>query len=47
MKKYTIEEHIRKHTNKENTYNSHCEYCNYEGNDIEIRRALLKRGLIK
>ena len=28
MKKFSYEEHIRKHTQKENTYCRECKYCN-------------------
>jgi len=31
MKQYTKEEHIKKHTQKENTYNENCFFCNPEG----------------
>jgi len=44
-KKFTYEEHIKKHTKKENTYNPECEYCNPELtlNDVEkeLRRRLV------
>lgn len=34
MKFFTYEQHIKKHTKKENTYNSECAYCvlgDYDG----------------
>lgn len=39
-KKFTYEEHIKKHTMKENTYNPDCEYCNPE---IKVAREYKKR----
>lgn len=29
MKNFTFEQHIKKHTKKENTYDKECAYCNH------------------
>lgn len=47
MKKFTMEEHIRKHTKKENTYNSECEYCNPAYRTEEIVKAMRYKGLLR
>ena len=41
-----IKEHIRKHTKKENTYDSNCPYCNKELRTEEQRKQMIKRGLL-
>jgi galactose-1-phosphate uridylyltransferase len=30
MKNITYEQHVKKHTNKENTYDENCPFCNGE-----------------
>jgi len=43
MVKFTYEQHIKKHTMKENTYNENCEYCNPELKLSKEVRELRKR----
>lgn len=43
-KKFSYEEHIRKHTKKENTYNSECLYCNPQNRTEEMEERLKRIG---
>jgi hypothetical protein len=41
-KTITYEQHIKKHTRKENTYDSNCPYCNPEYSRLTIEERLKK-----
>jgi len=46
-KKFTMEEHIRKHTMRENTYNPNCQFCNPSLRTDEIIKKMKKRNLLR
>ena len=39
-KNFTENEHVKKHTKRENTYNNKCLYCNFSRYEV---RQILKR----
>ena len=45
--KFSMEEHIRKHTKRENTYNSECEYCNPAYRTEQLVKRMKDRGLLR
>lgn len=46
-KKFTLEEHIKKHTMRENTYNENCSFCNPELRTQEIVKKMKERGILR
>ena len=47
VKKFSIEEHIRKHTMRENTYNPNCEFCNPDLRSEKIVKDMKLHHLLR
>lgn len=44
--KMNINNHIKKHTKKENTYDNECPFCNEELRTEEQRKEMVTKGLL-